>query len=236
MKELFYNKRILIIVAHPDDELLGIGGTICRLKSEFNAIVGVVILGEGITSRADTRDVKKWKSELELHRSNIYDAKQILGYDDLSLHAFPDNRFDSVALLDIVKILEEEVTTFKPDVIFTHHETDLNIDHQYTFNAVITATRPLEDKPGISIFTFETPSSTEWQLGKLNNRFQPNFFIEIDEIELKKKTDAMECYMYERRDYPHPRSTEALLTLAKLRGFQNGKKLAEAFMMIRTLI
>lgn len=236
MKELFDKKRILLVVAHPDDELLGVGGTIHKLKTLFNATIAVVILGEGITSRSNMRDIKKWENELKRHRSNIEDAKKILGYDELSLHSFPDNRFDSVPLLDIVKVIENEIRTFNPEVIFTHHEGDLNIDHQLTFNAVITATRPLENNEVKSILTFETPSSTEWQFGQSQSRFQPNFFIEIDEIGLQKKITSMECYEYEKRPFPHPRSPEALTTLAKLRGSQVGRKLAEAFIMIRTIV
>ena len=236
MKGLFNKKRILIVVAHPDDELLGIGGTISKLKTHFNATIGVAILGEGITSRADSREVEKWENELKTHNSNIEDAKSILGYDQLFLHSLPDNRFDSLPLLDIVKVVENEINKFRPDIIFTHHEGDLNIDHRMTFEAVITATRPLENQKIESIFTFETPSSTEWQFGHNQASFQPNFFIEIEELDLQKKIMAMECYHYEKRPFPHPRSPEALTVLAKLRGSQIGRKLAEGFTLIRTII
>lgn len=236
MKEMFNNKRILIVAAHPDDELLGLGGTICRLKRKHKSHIGVLLLGEGITSRSNSRDTKKWEKEIIVHQKNILEAKKFLGYDDLFLHGFPDNRFDSVPLLDIIKVVEDTVLNFKPDIIFTHHEGDLNIDHQVTYKAVITSTRPFNNPSLNSIFTFETPSSTEWQFGLKQGSFKPNFFVEIKKEDLDNKIKAMECYKYEKRDFPHPRSSNSLTTLAKLRGIQNGKEFAEAFVLVRSNI
>src|SRR6218665_130537 len=140
----FNDKRIMVVVAHPDDELLGLGATMNRIISETNAVTHLVILGEGITSRAEVRDQEKWQRELEIHRNNIYAAQKCIGYHSVSIHQLADNRFDSVNLLDIIKIVEKEKEQFKPDVIFTHHGGDLNIDHQRTFEAVVTCTRPME--------------------------------------------------------------------------------------------
>ena len=112
------NKNILVVVAHPDDELLGLGGTINKISIETNSKIKVVILGEGITSRDKARDIVKRQNELEIHRENILNAKDILGYDFLSTYDFPDNRFDTVSLLDIVKIVEEEKKSFNPDIVF----------------------------------------------------------------------------------------------------------------------
>jgi len=103
-------------------------------------------LGEGITSRSDNRDIHKHKNELETHKKNILDAQKLIGYGSLSIYDLPDNRFDSIDLLDIIKLVEKEKASFQPDVIFTHHGGDLNIDHRRTFEAVVTSCRPMEDE------------------------------------------------------------------------------------------
>jgi LmbE family N-acetylglucosaminyl deacetylase len=229
------NKRILVVAAHPDDELLGLGATLHKLIHERNCSVRVIILGEGITSRSDYRDTEAWEKELEVHRKNIYAAQEAIGYHSVGIYNFPDNRFDSVALLDIVKVIEKEKDEFRPEVIFTHHGSDTNIDHRRTFEAVITATRPMQNEGVKTIIAFETPSSTEWQAANYPNPFLPNLFIEVSEKDLNAKVSGMECYEYESRKYPHPRSPEALEVLAKRWGVVVGKPLAEAFMLIRSI-
>jgi len=145
MTHLFNNKKILVIVAHPDDELLGLGGTINKLVNENDCNAGVIILGEGLTSRSETRDTKKWQQELEIHRSNLNQAAEIIGYSSVQTNDFPDNRFDTIPLLDIIKKIEIEIDTFQPNIVLTHHGGDLNIDHQKTFEATLTALRPIND-------------------------------------------------------------------------------------------
>ena len=236
MSELLRNKRILVVVAHPDDELLGLGATINKLVTTAGCTVRVVILGEGITSRSETREVKKWQSELSVHRDNIEKARQKIGYDSVGIYDFPDNRFDSVALLDVIKIVEKEKTEFGPEIIFTHHGGDVNIDHQRTFEAVITACRPLSDEKVSSIITFETPSGTEWRAASDPKHFIPNLFVEVLESNIQAKIDGMNCYEFEKRDYPHPRSAEALKIIAQRWGIVIGVKYAEAFTIIRQII
>ena len=229
-------KSILVVVAHPDDELLGLGATMHKLINEHNCKVRAVILGEGITSRSNERDPEKWSEELKTHRLNIETARKAIGYESVGIYDFPDNRFDTVALLDLVKIIEKEKQDFQPEIIFTHHGGDVNIDHQRTFEAVITATRPMEEEKVNTIITFETPSGTEWIASSNPNQFNPNMYIEISEKNLLSKIYGMESYEFEKREFPHPRSPESLTILAKYRGITIGKELAEAFCIIRTII
>jgi len=231
--EYFKNKKILVFVAHPDDEVLGLGGTIHKLIDKFKCEIGVVILGEGITSRSDSRNVAKWENELKKHRENIENAKNIIGYSFVNTYQFPDNSFDSVDLLDIIKVVEKEKNQFKPEIIFTHHGGDLNIDHRRTFEAVITATRPMQSEIVKTIITFETPSGTEWRASTDPHTFIPNIFFEITKHNLQVKINAMESYEYEKRNYPHPRSPEALEILARRWGVAVGKEYAEAFCLVR---
>jgi N-acetylglucosamine malate deacetylase 1 len=235
MIELFKNKKILVVVAHPDDELLGLGATMNKLINEQGSIVRVVILGEGITSRSDNRDQKKWKKELKIHKKNIESARIAIGYESVGVYDFPDNRFDTVALLDIIKVIEKEKEDFQPEIIFTHHGGDVNIDHQRTFEAVITATRPMIDEIVKTVITFETPSGTEWRASTDPLHFIPNMFITISEENLKAKVEGMESYEFEKRTYPHPRSPESLRILAQQRGMSIGKNLAEAFCIVRLI-
>lgn len=235
MLESLRNKRILVVVAHPDDELLGLGATMYKLINTYSCNIRAVILGEGLTSRSDSRDVEKWKSELQIHRNNIENARERIGYESVGIYDFPDNRFDTVALIDIIKIIEKEKQSFNPEVIFTHHCGDVNIDHQRTFEAVLTSTRPMVDESVHTIISFETPSGTEWRASTDPRHFIPNLFIEIEEDGLMAKIEGMESYEFEKREYPHPRSPEALKIQAQRWGVVVGKKYAEAFSVVRII-
>lgn len=232
----FNNKRIMVIVAHPDDELLGLGASMHKLTSEKAILTHVVILGEGITARADRRDVSRWEKSLEIHKKNIEVARKAIGYQTVSTHQFPDNRFDSVALLDLIKVVEKEKEQFLPDMIFTHHGGDLNVDHRRTFEAVITGCRPMKRETVKSIFTFETPSSTEWRASTDPHHFVPNFFISLEERDINAKIAGMEAYEFERRQFPHPRSPEALKIQAQRWGVAIGRLYAEAFCLVRSIV
>lgn len=223
----------MIIVAHPDDELLGLGATMHKLITESKITTRVVILGEGITSRSDNRDTGQWEKELKTHRKNIGAAQKCIGYHSVGIYQLPDNRFDSVDLLDIIKIIEKEKNDFMPDVIFTHHGGDLNIDHQRTFEAVITCCRPMDHEKVTTIIAFETPSGTEWRASTDPKHFIPNLFFEVSEKNVNAKIKGMESYEFEKRPYPHPRSPEALKIQAQRWGIATGKKFAEAFVIVR---
>jgi LmbE family N-acetylglucosaminyl deacetylase len=235
MLESLRNKRIMIVVAHPDDELLGLGATMNRLIRDYEVTTHVVILGEGITSRSETRDPEKWQNELAIHKENILNAQKAIGYHSVSTYDFADNRFDTVALLDIIKVIEKEKELFRPDVIFTHHGGDVNIDHQRTFESVLTACRPMRTETVKSIITFETPSGTEWRANSDPKHFLPNFFVTVSKNNLDAKIKGMESYEFESRPYPHPRSPKALEILAQRWGVAIGSEYAEAFQIIRNI-
>lgn len=225
----------MIVVAHPDDELLGLGATMHKMIKDFNIKTHVVILGEGVTSRSDKRDIAKWKKELDIHKNNIKNAQAAIGYHSVNTYDFPDNRFDTLALLDIIKVIEKEKNAFQPEVVFTHHGGDLNIDHQRTFEAVITACRPMAHETVKTIITFETPSGTEWRSPTDPRHFLPNLFIEVSEENIKAKIAGMESYEFEKRVYPHPRSPEALKIQAQRWGVAIGSMYAEAFCLVREI-
>lgn len=225
----------MVVAAHPDDELLGLGAAMHKLIKEDSVVAHVVILGEGITSRSDTRDTEKWKDTLEEHHRNIKVAGSHIGYESIHTYDFSDNRFDSHALLDIVKVVEKEKEEFKPDMIFTHNSGDLNIDHQLTFQAVMTATRPMDDEKVTTVISFETPSATDWQYSNHPEQFRPNLYIEVSDSDVQAKCDAMSEYQFETREYPHPRSFKALKVLAQYRGYTSGNQMAEAFEIVRMI-
>lgn len=223
--------KILVVAAHPDDEILGVGGTIMRHVAEGDC-VHVMILAEGITSRGTKRDIVQDKMELSRLHESSRKVAEYMGVGKLTLCGFPDNRMDGVELLDVVKSIEKEMNEFRPDTVYTHHSGDVNVDHQTVHRAVITACRPLPGATVRQILFFETLSSTEWQMPMQGNSFLPNWYIDIHEY-LEKKLATLRFYDTEMRDYPHSRSYEGVTLLAKVRGLVVGTEAAEAFMLGR---
>jgi len=222
--------NILIVAAHPDDEVLGCGGTIARFAREGHNVFAA-ILGQGVTSRYSRPE----SAEPVLIRSlqeSCHKASKLLGVKEVVLCNLPDNRLDTMPLVDIVKLVEELVDRFKPESVYTHHRGDLNIDHAIAHRAVLTATRPMSGCPVSELCAFEIPSSTEWAFGQLKSSFTPNLFIDIRDT-LALKIDALKLYEGEIREFPHPRSQEAIEALAKYRGASVGFEASEAFELIR---
>ena len=224
-------KRILILASHPDDEVLGCGGTIAKLSAQ-GAFVHVAFLADGVLSR--TKDTVAQQEELLVRRAAAQKACDILGVRSISFGDFPDNRMDTVALLDITKVLEGLIVEYQPDTVFTHHAGDISIDHRRTHEAVVTACRPQPGHPVKTLLCFEIPSSTEWQLPGSAPAFVPNWFVDITNT-LDSKLTALEAYAAELRDWPHPRSRKAVEHLARWRGATVGVDAAEAFMLGRQL-
>ncbi|MGG3887908.1 PIG-L deacetylase family protein [Metabacillus fastidiosus] len=228
-------RKVLVIAAHPDDEVLGCGGSMARHVKE-GAIVHSVILAEGITSREAKRNREAHREEFALLHQAAQRANDILGVHHLKLLDFPDNRMDSLDRLDIIKIIEELINEVKPNIIYTHHSGDVNIDHRRIHEAVVTAVRPIPGNHYVEeLLFFETASSTEWMTPGSAPVFVPNWYVNIENT-LALKLRALEAYAYEMREWPHARSTRALDYLAKWRGANIGVQAAEAFMLGRKII
>lgn len=224
-------RNTLIIAAHPDDEVLGCGGTIARLANE-GVLVHVAFLADGVFSRESGQ--KDQQEELNDRRAAAQQACDILGVKTVSFGDFPDNKMDAVPLLDIVKAVEELISKHQPDALFTHHCGDVNIDHRCIHEAVIAACRPQNGHPVKKLLAFEVASSTEWQLPHSGPVFLPNYFVDISNT-LDKKLAALDLYAKELRPWPHPRSRKAVEHLAHWRGATMGVEAAEAFMLGRQL-
>jgi len=225
------NKKVLIIAAHPDDEILGCGGTIAKLIKN-NCKVDVLFLSEGVSSRSKLGETREWTDEIIAREAMAIAASKYLGFSIIGFMRNPNLRMDLLSILDITKSVQSILIENKPDIIFTHHYGDLNTDHQICFNAVITACRPSGIDFIESIFSFEVPSSTEWSSSVNLPSFRPNYFVNIDS-EIESKLGALNCYNFEMRKFPHPRSKENIKALSQIRGSEIGFEFAEAFMLIR---
>ncbi len=225
-------ESVLVVAAHPDDEVLGCGGTMARLAEEGHE-VRVAILAEGITSRYQEREQADQKQLGHLH-GNAQQAADKVGAKELVLCKLPDNRLDTIPLLDIVKLVEDLIEKFRPSVIYTHHSGDLNIDHGVVHRAVLTATRPTPGQGVREVYAFEVASSTEWAFHRLEPLFRPNVFVDIGAT-LETKVAALACYETEARKFPHPRSPEAVRAIAMRWGSVAGFQAAEAFEIVRSL-
>lgn len=227
-------RTVLVVAAHPDDEVLGVGGTAARHAAAGDRVCAL-ILGEGQTSRGERREDVGADIVDRLHKDTLESAKEI-GYADVWFADFPDNRFDSVDLLDIVKVIEKKIDALNPEIIYTHYSGDLNIDHQRTARAVLTAARPMRDCCVRKIYAFETLSSTEWNFDYSGQPpFAPNVFVDITDYYHKKEA-AMNRYGSELCKFPHPRSLGGMDALARTRGMAAGMERAEAFMLVRSVV
>lgn len=229
--------NILVVAAHPDDEVLGCGATIAKHAKQGD-VVHSLILAEGATSRAVSRDPEQWKSELSELSIAAHKASEILGAASVTRHDFPDNRMDACELLDVIKVVEQAIDQHQPAIVYTHHSGDVNIDHRRIHEAVITACRPVPEHPVKSLLFFEIPSSTEWQPpGSAPGSapgFAPNWFVNVTET-LHLKLQALKAYQSEMRPWPHPRSLQAIEHLARWRGASIGVEAAEAFILGRQI-
>ena len=218
------NKKqiILVVAAHSDDEVLGCGGTLLKHVARGDE-VHVIFLTNGVGARGSDDGANARSMACEKVMKKIC----VASYQQLD---YPDNQLDRIALLEIVKVVEESIRKINPTIIYTHFEGDLNIDHRICSSAVSTACRPQPSTDHVQIFAFEVASSTEWAT---RDNFNPSHFVNIDDF-LDEKLDLMCLYEQEIRSFPHPRSLEAIDALAKWRGSTSGFRAAEAFVPMHT--
>lgn len=230
--------KVLVVSAHPDDEIIGMGGTLKKLSK--NNDITVLFLADGITARKQSgyKNSNEYninenqkiimKKEIEKRKVHAKNALKILGVTKLKFLDLPDNELDLVPFLKIVKEIEKEIEYTKCNIIFTHHHNDLNIDHRFAYDATITAARPFKESTVNSIYSFEAISSTDW---RQPYSFKPNMFIDISK-ELPVKIKSLEKYKNEIRKFPHPRSKEALEANAIRWGSLYGYNAAEPFEIV----
>ena len=220
------SRNVLVVVAHPDDEVLGMGGAIAKHVRDGDNVF-CVSMTDGVSSRSD-----KAKSSVEKRAASADAAARALGFSWLKRLKFNDNALDSYPLLEIIKSIEHMALELKPYVVYTHHPGDLNVDHRTVFEAVLTIFRPKSEPFAEELRLFEVPSSTEFALGKLVDCFKPNLFVDISTT-INLKLDAVSCYSQEILPPPHPRSLEGIENLARYRGNQVALEHAEAFEIVR---
>ncbi|WP_020062098.1 PIG-L deacetylase family protein [Bacillus sp. 123MFChir2] len=210
---------ILVIGAHPDDELLGSGGTLKRLVEEGHQVISIIT---ALGRKEEAHHIQ------QLGRC----ANKEIGIEEVIFLEHANLELELIPLHQLTKEIEQFIQIYKPSKIFTHHYGDLNMDHYVTFQAVLTATRPLPNQQPIELITFETVSSSEWNIHTNDKSFKPNYFVNITD-QIDSKITALKHYDVEMRDFPHPRSYEGVEYLGRVRGMTIGVPYAEAFEVIR---
>lgn len=226
--------RILVVAAHPDDEVLGCGGTLAR-AIDHGARAAVSFLGEGVSARFPfgRYDSEEFRRQSATRMEGAKMALQVLGITDVAFNL--DRKacqFDTVPLITLVKEIEGHIERFEPTLLLTHHFSDVNLDHGITYKAVETACRPTGKKNPKEIYTFEIVCSSHWTF---HSTFQPNTFVDISDY-WEKKLKAWHHYTGETRPFPFPRSDTGLETLSRFRGMAMGLKKAEAFQLVRKIV
>ena len=222
------NKKILCVVAHPDDEALGVGGTLIKHSKNKDKVDLIILsVGEGAKRKKADKNPKRLENALRWSKIAKINLYKVFNY--------PDQKLDTIPQLKIVKNLEKVIEDLKPDIVYVHHPFDINKDHQIAAQSTLVALRPISYhnvKPEIR--AFETPSSTDQVPNELPYIFRPNFYVDI-QSEWSQKLLALKSYLKELKSFPHPRSIRAIEALAIKRGSEAGLKKAEAFSIIRKI-
>jgi LmbE family N-acetylglucosaminyl deacetylase len=221
-------KKALIIASHPDDDILGCGG----IFSKFKGIIDfrVIFIAEGSTARFEKNDLdcEEVRSQIKKRTQYGIESLKYLGIFNYKFYNLPCGRLDQFPLIEINKIIEKEINSFKPDTVFTHSDCDSNKDHSKVYDSSIIATRP---GSGVkNLISYEVLSSTEWGFSKT---FSPNLFFQLSKEDVNNKWEALKFYKSETKPFPYPRSKKGIETLSNYRGLQSGNEYAEAFKLIR---
>ncbi len=224
-------RKILIIVAHPDDEVLGCGGMISKFR-KLDIDFKIIFIAEGSTCRFNHSNSFKAKEEIRKRNNYAVDVMEFLGIKKYKFYNLTCGRLDQIPIIEINKIIETNIREYCPDAIFTHSLSDCNNDHKIIYNSTLMATRPVFNNNVMNLYSYEIQSSSEWNF---ENQFQPNYFIKLEEDDLKIKIESINMYKSEIKQYPFPRSSIGIKTLAMYRGMQVGVKYAEAFKLIREI-
>ena len=226
-------EKILIIAAHPDDEVLGAGGAIVKHVENGNE-VSLLIVTDGSTSQY--KDDPKLLEIIEEKKKETESCARTLGIKNVYYGDLPDMKLDSIPHIDINNVIENVIDEVNPSIVYTHFYGDVNKDHRCVYESTLVACRPTQNQIVKRIFLYYVPSSTEWNLQIPNSIFMPNWYEKLTEREAEIKYDAFKCYKEELREYPHPRSIEYLRNLDVSNGNKIGAEFAECFMLVRNIV
>lgn len=219
--------KVLVISPHPDDEVLGCGGAIARHADQGDE-VHVLVATRGIPELFPPEQVERTRQEMQA-------AHKILGVTRVHFLDFPAPELDSVPIRKLAEKIGETIQEMQPPVVYLPYRGDLHVDHQMVYHATLVATRPINNCPVQQLLCYETLSETEWGSPASGDHFVPNVFIDIAKY-LSRKLEALMCYQSQLKEFPHPRSLQAIEALAHLRGSTVSLKAAEAFMLVREII
>ena len=223
--------RVLVIAAHPDDEVLGMGGTIAKLVNN-GCTVDVLIVTDGSSSQY--RDSDHLAEIIEAKKKETQNCADILGVRNIYYGELPDMKLDITPHVRINQVIEDVIDKVQPDTVFTHFWGDVNCDHQNVYKSTLVSVRPVMGQVVKELYCYRVPSSTEWTPNKADTMFMPNYFVDIEQF-AEQKYKAFACYTTELRDYPHPRSVQYLRETDKAAGLKVGLLAAEEFMLLRKL-
>lgn len=225
-------KKVLVIAAHPDDEVLGMGGTIAKLVKD-SCVVDVLIVTDGSSSQY--RDSDHLAEIIEAKKLETRNCADVLGVRDIYYGGLPDMKLDCTPHVDVNQAIEKVIDKIQPDTVFTHFWGDVNMDHQNVYKSTLVTVRPVLGQVVRELYCYRVPSSTEWTPNKADTMFMPNYFVEIEKY-AEQKYKAFACYSTELREYPHPRSVQYLRESDKAVGLRVGMWAAEEFVMLRKLV
>lgn len=225
-------KRVLVIAAHPDDEVLGVGGTIAKLSAE-GVECHLLIVTDGSSSQY--RDSEHLYEIIEAKKIETKGCSDTLGFKSIHYGELPDMKLDKTPHIVINQVIEKVIDEMQPDTVFTHFWGDVNRDHQEVYKSTLVAVRPVMGQVVKGLYCYRVPSSTEWTPNKVDTMFMPNVFVDITDF-AEKKYKAFACYSTELREYPHPRSVQYLREMDKAIGLRVGLLAAEEFVMLRKLV